>query len=186
MVEEAPMRLKILSRLLLLLSVFWVGAEVERGARIPVKPKFQLIKVFVATRALPAGQVIPCRAVEAREIPKEEVPVGAITDFGKAAGCIAIELIAKGDVLQYHTMYPQIGGCISSLLPPGMRAVSVVTENTFRPKELVDVLLDEEVLRDVPVLAAGPGGAILMVSVPDAKMIDASATVQIMPGDAWR
>ncbi|HEX8199920.1 MAG TPA: SAF domain-containing protein [Isosphaeraceae bacterium] len=174
------MRLKLLSLALMLLFGVWTGAEVERRTRTPIKPKNKMIRVFYATRALSAGEKIPCRAVGDREIPEGTVPYRAITDFGEAAGGRAVAPIAQGDVLLKQCVAPDRGfGC--RMLPRGMRAVSIRVPASGLPGDRVDVHVDTEVFEDVEVLAVGPGSTTLIVTVDQAVMIDKSPGVDLRP-----
>jgi pilus assembly protein CpaB len=112
------------------------------------------IGILVATRAVQAGTLLKPEDLGAREIPVEDMPLGALRDTPEARldviGAMVRRTVAPGDALRLDGMLrPGENGFLAAVLAPGMRAVTVGvdavtgTAGLIWPGDRVDVILTQ-------------------------------------------
>jgi len=112
------------------------------------------VSLLVAARAVQAGTLLKPEDLAAREMPAEDLPVGAMRDSPEARiemiGAMVRRTLAQGDVLRLDAVLrPGENGFLAAVLAPGMRAVTVGvdavtgTAGLIWPGDRVDVILTQ-------------------------------------------
>lgn len=105
--------------------------------------------VVAAKAELARAQTIEAAAIEVKEVPKSQVPEGALATVEEAAGRIPSIPLLKGEIVVEPKLLPKGSRAgMASMIPPGMRAFTILTP-TFssslagflQPGNRVDVLL---------------------------------------------
>lgn len=138
----------ILVVLLALISGVSAVVVVRRFIPTPVTPKVETVKVVVATKDLPPGEIIDIGSLRSRDFPKDLAPAGAVADVAVAAGRAAIVPISEDEPVLETKLAPKgVGGGLAALVPVDMRAVCIQITNVAAghaglivPKNHVDVL----------------------------------------------
>jgi Flp pilus assembly protein CpaB len=100
------------------------------------------VPVVVAARTLARGVVLTEGALEVEQIPSAFAPPGALRTLEEALGSTLASDVAEGEVLT-RTRLGTAGGPVASLVPSGLRAVTVpsgMPAGSVRPGDRVDVL----------------------------------------------
>ena len=129
--------------------------------------------VVVAAQDIPVGQKLTARDMKEIKLPGGDLPVGYYPSVAEIEGRGVIQSIAKGEfILPNKLAAPTAGAGMPSLIPPGMRAVSVRVNEVVQvagfvgPGTRVDVLVSGNptgsnepvittLLENIEVLAAG-------------------------------
>lgn len=112
------------------------------------------VSLLVAARAVQAGTLLKPEDLAAREMPAEDLPVGAMRDAPEArmemVGAMVRRTLAQGDVLRLDAVLrPGENGFLAAVLAPGMRAVTVGvdavtgTAGLIWPGDRVDLILTQ-------------------------------------------
>jgi pilus assembly protein CpaB len=115
----------------------------------PPGPKLDTVDVLVAAMDLPRGGNITSELVKVRALPREAVPVGALTKPEDAENrAVSIPLMKDEPVLEAKLAPKGAGRGMAALVPTGMRAYTIQTPNVAQgvagfilPGNKVDVLL---------------------------------------------
>jgi pilus assembly protein CpaB len=121
---------------------------VRRMAPNNAQPPVETVRVVVAALDLPPGNEILKTSLKTREFPKNAAPANVISDPDQIAGRVAVVPIAPDDLVLESKLAPRgVTPGITSLIPLGMRAVSIPIANVaaghsglLMPKNRVDVL----------------------------------------------
>jgi pilus assembly protein CpaB len=124
--------------------------------------------VVVAAVDLPRGTTLTPEALESRDLPADLVPPGAISAPSGALGRPLAADVLAGEVITSSRLAPA-GGPVASLVPEGLRAVTVTVDlppSAVAPGDLVDVMATyatgqaytETVVEGAEVLSAGRAG----------------------------
>ena len=129
--------------------------------------------VVVAAQDIPVGQKLTARDMKEIKLPGGDLPVGYYPTATEIEGRGVIQSIAKGEfILPNKLAAPNAGAGMPSLIPPGMRAVSVRVNEVVAvagfvvPGTRVDILVSGNptgsnepvittLLENIEVLAAG-------------------------------
>jgi pilus assembly protein CpaB len=129
--------------------------------------------VIVAAVDIPVGQKLTAKDLREIKLPGADLPAGYYTSSAEVEGRGVIQSIAKGEfILPSKLAAPNAGAGMPSLIPPGMRAVSVRVNEVVAvagfvvPGTRVDVLVSGNptdakepvittLLENIEVLAAG-------------------------------
>lgn len=119
------------------------------GSRTQPSPKLEMVSVLVAAVDINRGQTLAAADVLKRDWPKDLVPEGAITNLDEALDRAVAIPLTKGDLLVEQKLASKGSGRgMASIIPPGMRAVTIQTPNVATgvagfvlPGSNVDVLL---------------------------------------------
>jgi len=172
-----------------------VSLRVYRMLQAQSGPPKYLVDVLVAAHDIPVGAKIEDRDLKITKLPPEDLAADVFHTKGRAVGRGVMLPIAKGDLVLPYKLAAEDGGSIpSSLIPTGMRAVSVnVNEVTgvagfVAPGTRVDVLAtgnfggsneprNVTILQDVKVLASdqhldhgssmGPAHVVTLLVLPE-------------------
>ena len=172
-----------------------VSLKVYRMLRAQSDPAKDLVDFLVAAHDIPVGAKIEDGDLKVVKLPREDLAADAFRAKGRAVGRGVVLPIAKGDFVLPYKLAAEDGGSVpSSLIPTGMRAVSVnVNEVTgvagfVAPGTRVDVLAtvnfsgsDEPrnvtILQNVKVLASdqhldhggsvGPAHVVTLLALPE-------------------
>ena len=124
-----------------------VSLKVYRMLRAQSGPAKVFVDVLVAARDIPVGAKIEDRDLKVVSLPPEDLAADVIHTKRRAVGRWVVLPIGKGDlVLPYKLAAEDGGSVLSSMIPPGMRAVTInVNEVTgvagfLAPGSRVDVL----------------------------------------------
>lgn len=105
--------------------------------------------VVAAKAELARAQSIDAAAIEVKEVPRSQVPEGALTSIEEAVGRTPSIPLLKGEIVIEPKLLPKGSRSgMASMIPPGMRAFTILTP-TFssslagflQPGNKVDVLL---------------------------------------------
>jgi pilus assembly protein CpaB len=158
------------------------------------------VRVVVAADDVMVGVKLEAHDVRVISLPESAVPPGAFSDPAKVVGRGAVLPISKGDfILPSKLAALNAGGGLPSLIPPGMRAVSVRVNDVVsvagfvQPGTRVDVLAtgnqgagnDRQtttVLENVAVIAVGKS---LDRNAPEAQTAPV-ITLLVSPDDAQK
>jgi pilus assembly protein CpaB len=107
------------------------------------------VPVVVAVLDIPRGSTITADLVKVRDYPKDAAPEGAIAKPGDVIDRTVFIPLVKGDAVVESKLAPKgMGKGLASLVPSGMRAVTIQTPNVASgvagfvlPGNRVDVLL---------------------------------------------
>ncbi len=135
----------------LLALVFSVSAAmgVYLFTRQPAaKPQVEMVSVVVAAAPVQRGVTLSTEMLTRRDWPKEFVPEGALRELEEAVGrTVWIPLVTNDVVVEPKLATKGSGRGMASLIPPGMRAVTIQTPNVATgvagfvlPGNKVDVL----------------------------------------------
>ncbi|MBN1998115.1 Flp pilus assembly protein CpaB [candidate division KSB1 bacterium] len=131
-----------------LLATLGVSRYLEREREELRKPKIPIRPVVVARMALPLGTKLDEKNLKISEWPENIVPGGAFTDISKTIGRVANTPIAEGEPVLETKLAPEGSASgFSSLIPPGMRAMTVEVDVSsgvsgfILPNARVDVLV---------------------------------------------
>ncbi len=131
-----------------LLATLGVSRYLEREREELRKPKIPIRPVVVARIPLPVGTKLDERNLKISEWPENIVPKGAFTDLSKTIGRVANTSIAEGEPVLETKLAPEGSASgFSSLIPPGMRAMTVEVNVSsgvsgfILPNARVDVLV---------------------------------------------
>src|SRR5262249_53101792 len=124
-----------------------VGINTFRNAASSPKP--DTVAIVVAATDIARGATVSVDAVTTRELPKEFVPPGVITNLGDALDRVAFHSFVKGEpVLDAKLAGKGAGRGLAALIPRGMRAFTIQTTSVVAgvagfvlPGSRVDVLL---------------------------------------------
>jgi pilus assembly protein CpaB len=108
------------------------------------------VQVVVASIDASRGSVLSVGMVRIRQIPSVFVPPGALTEGEQVVGRVLTSDVAAGEVLTRSRVSAGGAGPIAALVPPGLRAMSVVVLAAARDLRAGD---------HVDLLAAFGGGA---------------------------
>jgi pilus assembly protein CpaB len=153
------------------------GAQQAAAAPVPVGPK-----VLVAKKALPVGTIIDADSFGFQPWPKELMQgayyVDGQPDAKNLAGTVVRYAIAAGQPITRGSLVgPQDRGFLAAALGPGMRAVTVMVNNTTGvagfvfPGDHVDLVLTQQV-------QGGGDGPALRVSETIVRNVRVLATDQ--------
>jgi pilus assembly protein CpaB len=95
--------------------------------------------VVVALRDLPRGYHLSAHDLEVAQLPADEAPHGAFASIGEIDGQITKLQVKKGDTIVPDLLISEGLRGISSVIPIGMRAVSVHVEEYAGVTELVEM-----------------------------------------------
>jgi pilus assembly protein CpaB len=167
------------NRLLLIgVLALTIGAFVSTIVYKAMKIKLVSVKeanttVVVAAQDIPVGQKLAARDMKEIKLPGGDLPAGYYPSAAEIEGRGVIQSIAKGEfILPNKLAAPNAGAGMPSLIPPGMRAVSVRVNEVVQvagfvgPGTRVDVLVSGNptgsnepvittLLENIEVLAAG-------------------------------
>jgi pilus assembly protein CpaB len=112
------------------------------------------VNVLVAARAVQAGTLLKPEDIAAREMPAEDLPVGAMRDTPEARveliGAMVRRTLSQNETLRLDAVLrPGENGFLAAVLAPGMRAVTVGvdavtgTAGLIWPGDRVDVILTQ-------------------------------------------
>ena len=159
------------------------------------------VEVVVAADDIPVGTKLEERFVRMAKFPQSVVPPGAFVKISQVNGRGVILPVSKGEfILQSKLAAPNAGAGLPSLIPPGMRAVSVRVNDVVsvagfvQPGSRVDVLAtgnsttgnDRQtttVLENVAVIAVGKS---LERSATGESQNAPVITLLVSPDDAQR
>jgi pilus assembly protein CpaB len=159
------------------------------------------VPVVVAANDIPLGARLEEKDLRLARIQQDDVPVGSFHDKSQIAGRGVVVPIAKGDfILRSKVAGENAGSGLPSLIPPGMRAVSVRVNEVVgvagfvQPGTRVDVLVtgsplgggEEQtttVLKNVAVIAAGQK---LERNYSGEALVSPVITLVLSPDDAQR
>jgi pilus assembly protein CpaB len=152
------------------LFTFWLSRRVAKAGRV-VAPQKQLY--VAADKALDAGELLKPGSLRMVAWPAATPLVGGFTRIDEAAGRVVLYPLPKGEpILERQLAAPGAGAGLTAKIPPGMRAISVRSDEVvgvagfLLPGTHVDVLMTYHsvttpeprtltALQDVVVLAAG-------------------------------
>ncbi len=152
-----------------LLASTWAYRDLQQRSGAQVKTQ----EIMVAAADIPVGSRIQEKDVRSVQIPADAIPPGAFGSAKHLLGRGAIVPIAQGEffISGKNLASENAGSGLSSLIPAGMRAVSVRISDSsavggfIQPRSRVDVLMTgisstgeaqaQTVLRNVEVLANG-------------------------------
>src|SRR5581483_6706522 len=167
------------NRLLLIgLLALTVGGFVSMVVYKAMKVKVASVKeantsVVVAAADIPVGQKLTAKDMREIKLPGADLPVGYYSNPAEIDGRGVIQSIGKGEfILPSKLAAPNAGAGMPSLIPPGMRAVSVRVNEVVAvagfvvPGTRVDILVSgtpkeanepviTTLLENIEVLAAG-------------------------------
>jgi len=167
------------NRLLLIgLLALTVGGFVSMVVYKAMKVKVASVKeantsVVVAAADIPVGQKLTAKDMREIKLPGADLPVGYYSNPAEIEGRGVIQSIGKGEfILPSKLAAPNAGAGMPSLIPPGMRAVSVRVNEVVAvagfvvPGTRVDILVSgtpkeanepviTTLLENIEVLAAG-------------------------------
>ena len=154
-----------------------VAAYVARRS-LDVKPKIapEGVAVVVSQVNLPRHSRIRRDDLQVLRVPRGQVPQGAVTSAGVAAGRLVKQTIVAGNPIVEETLYG-IGETpkLSDRIPPGQRAIAIsvsgYSRTLIRPGVAVDVALTVE--DDHPELG-GEGGLGTMTLVENVRVLATS------------
>lgn len=147
------------------------SAWVYRGLQERNGPQIGMQQIAVASAEIPVGTRIQEKDVHLVQVPTDAIPPGAFGSTKHLIGRGAILPIAQGEFfISGKNLAPENAGSgLSSMIPAGMRAVSVRVNDSaggfIQPRSRVDVLMTgvsntgeaqaQTVLKNVEVLANG-------------------------------
>jgi Flp pilus assembly protein CpaB len=101
--------------------------------------------VAVADRDLPLGSTIDRSDVKARSVHRSQLPVGALSPREVEGRVVAVPVV-RGAFVVNGNVAPRRRTGLNGAIPPGMRALRVVTRDALRPPvgSSVDVLVTFE------------------------------------------
>jgi len=152
------------------LFTFWLSRHVAKTAHV-VAPQKQMY--VAAASALEAGEMLKAGSLQLVEWPSSAPLIGGFIKVDDVAGRTVLYPLAKGEpILDRHLAVAGAGVGLTANIPPGMRAISVRSDEVvgvagfMQPGTHVDVLLTYHsdkspeprtatVLQDVVILAAG-------------------------------
>jgi pilus assembly protein CpaB len=108
------------------------------------------VAVVVAATNAARGSVVSAGMVRIQRIPRTYAPPGALTTAEQVVGRVLVSDVAAGEVLTRTRVSAGVAGPVAALVPPGLRAMSVVVVATARDLRAGD---------HVDLLAAFGGGA---------------------------
>ena len=149
-------------------------SEIETARQVPEST----VDVVVANETIPLGTRIEAKDVKVVAWPRNVQPEGAISDSGKVIGSVARVTIDKNQPLNESQLLGQGAGLVPTMIPDGMRAMSVKVDDVtgvsgfITPNSRVDVLVagatsegegegggqqqrSKLILQDIKVLAIG-------------------------------
>ncbi len=148
-------------------------SEIETSRQAPEST----VDVVVANETIPLGRRLDAKDVKVVAWPRNVQPEGAISDPSKVVGSVARVSIDKNQPLNESQFLGQGAGLLPTLIPDGMRAMSVKVDDVtgvsgfITPNSRVDVLVAGQtsggegeggqqqrsklVLQDIKVLAIG-------------------------------
>jgi len=159
------------------------------------------VDVVVAADDIPVGTKLEDRYVRVARFPQSVVPPGAYTKVSQVSGRGVVLPVSRGEfILPTKLAAPNAGSGLPSLIPPGMRAVSVRVNDVVsvagfvQPGSRVDVLAtgntgggnDRQtttVLENVAVIAVGKS---LERSSTGESQVAPVITLLVSPDDAQR
>lgn len=112
-------------------------------------PPVETVSVVVATSDAARGQSLSASTLRRREWPKDALPAGVITEIEDAVDRTVLHPISKGELLLDNNLAPKGSGRgLASIIPDGMRAVTIQTPNVstgvggfILPGNKVDVVM---------------------------------------------
>jgi pilus assembly protein CpaB len=129
------------------------------------------VQIRVAAEQLPAGLLLRNEDLDWRDVPKSEIPAGAMVKAVASTDITGVmvrrDLKPGAPLLERDVIRPNAPGFLSAALKPGMRAVSVAVDNVsgnaglIQPGDYVDVILVQE--------TGGRGGTGLGFGFPEAE-----------------
>jgi pilus assembly protein CpaB len=152
------------------LFTFWLSRRVAKAARVDV-PKKQLY--VAAGKAIDAGETLKPGSLQLVEWPAQTPLTGGFAKVEDVAGRVVLYPLPKGEpILERQLAAAGSGAGLTAKIPPGMRAISVRSDEVvgvagfLLPGTHVDVLMTYHsatapepqtltALQDVVVLAAG-------------------------------
>ena len=116
--------------------------------QVPAKTLIETVSIVVAAEPVQRGVTLSAEMVKRRDWPRQFVPEGAMRDLEEAIGrTVWIPLVADDVVTESKLASKGSGRGMASLIPPGMRAVTIQTPNVatgvagfILPGNKVDVL----------------------------------------------
>jgi pilus assembly protein CpaB len=180
------------------LFTFWLGKRISSSNHAPRPSK----RLYVgAARALEAGELLKPENLQMVDWPTSIGLVGGFAKINDVAGRTVLYPLAKGEpILDRHLAAPGAGIGLTANIPPGMRAISVRSDEVvgvagfLLPGTHVDMLvtyhsdkapdpLTATVLQDVEILATGQQ----MHPDPEGKPTTVNVvTLLLKPEDAER
>jgi len=180
----------------------------DRTAKVAEKPKFDTVKVLVATSDVGLGKKVVRASMKWQDWPKSAISGRYITQQAnpaaadKLAGSTARAQILSGEpIVREKLVKPKGGGFMSAILKSGMRAISVkISPETgaggfILPNDRVDVIvtrrkrsggrernLSDTILENVRVLAIDQ--ALETKKGKDQVVVGKTATVELWPSQA--
>ena len=157
-----------------ILANAWFSGVEENQERIAAEQ--QLTRIVVATQPLEFGTALTTENLRMQNFPAGSVPAGAFNSIESAleGGRVALRPIVPGEPVLADKVSGSGGRAVlSTLLPEGMRAVSIpVTAVTgvsgfVRPGDIVDILLT----RQIPGQGAGPGDQMVDVIMEGVQVL---------------
>ncbi len=133
--------------------------------------------VLVAARDLPLGATVQRADVTVVRVYSSLAPRGAVHDVRGAVGRTVVVPVLRGaTLLTRHLAEPHRDG-LAGLVPPGRRAIHVVTDDGLRPHrgDVVDVLVS----LDPSLVAAEGGGAGAMTVAKSARVLDVDGATSV-------
>jgi pilus assembly protein CpaB len=137
-------------------AAFWWTREfldqTATATRERIERRFEMRKVLVAARALPAGHVVDAADLARREMPAGYLPSGTVPAerLGEAVGRRLLAALQPGDPLAAAVIEPRHAPSLAQRLDQGARAVTVPVDQVssqaglVRPGDRVDLMLAEE------------------------------------------
>ena len=118
-------------------------SEIESSRQAPQST----VDVVVANETIPLGTRIEAKNVKVVAWPQNVLPEGAISDSSKVVGSMARVTIDKNQPLNESQLVGQGAGLVPTMIPDGMRAMSVKVDDVtgvsgfITPNSRVDVLV---------------------------------------------
>jgi Flp pilus assembly protein CpaB len=133
--------------------------------------------VVVAARDLPLGATVQRGDLDVVQTYASLIPRGAVRDVHDALGrTVAVPVLRGATVLTRQLASARRDG-LAGLVPPGKRAIHVVTDDGLRPRpgDVVDVLVS----LDPSLVAAGGGGEGAITVAKSSRVLDVDDTARV-------
>src|SRR5207245_7714987 len=111
-----------------------IAAKVGRDMLVSRKdsgPEGQLVRIVVAKRDIAPGHTLEANDVVSAAFPPESVPKGSFRQESELAGRVAVVQVIQGQpILDIFLAMTGSGAGAQSIVPPGMRAVTIEVNET--------------------------------------------------------
>jgi len=134
----------------------------------PAEPVVETVRILVAARDLEPFQVVDTTDLGSLEVPRDELPEGAVTSPSDTIGRVLLEPLAARQPFRLEMLAEGPEVDLATIIVPGKRAVTLTldsgTGDLIRPGSVVDVIASVDVggqpvsmtlLQSVLVLAVG-------------------------------